>query len=111
MGDGQGNSHYQSSVNGLVLERVILDSLNTEEDSALTKNRKSSYGNFMNLLCNTIAKSKRKKKNRSSKANHAIETFLKGNAKLYLQVLMYCKKWRAKAGKNNSVAEGKNVKK
>ena len=98
MGDGQGNSHYQSSVNGLVLERVILDSLNTEEDSAITKNRKSSYGNFMNLLCNTIAKSKRKKKSRSSKAMD--ETFLKGNGRLYLQVLMFCKKWRAKAEAN-----------
>ena len=82
--------------------------MNTEEDNAITKNRKSSYGNFMTLLCNTIAKSKKKKKNRSSKAMDV--TFLQGNAKLYLQVLMYCKKWRAKA-ESNSVARKKNLKK
>ena len=67
----------------------------------------------MNLLHNTmdfVAKTKSKTKQKSRKPNNGgEETFLKGNAKLYLQVMMCCKKWRLRTEQNHrEVAENES---
>ena len=87
-------------------ERIIQDSLNTadEDDPSNQRKKVADYGNFLSLLHNTmdfVAKTKRNKKLKSHKAkNIPEETFLKGNARLYLQVLMYCKRRRLKTEQN-----------
>ena len=88
-------------------ERNLLEHLDTEDKDQGTdarQGRQSDYGNFLNLLHNTMdfaAKTKSKSRQRvKSPKDGSEETFLRGNAKLYLQVKMYCKRWRLKTEQN-----------